>query len=599
MNVRSEKGLTEDLIRQLQAGATEPKREAAAPIPTRAKRIAVFAIHGISPIQRYAFQDQVASAIQSYLNAQEQLAGSLLSWRPVVHWPTVGQSGADVLRPSALRICRSDDDAENPRNATYDVYEGYWSPLSKGKTNIASAVRWLLNSTFLATSSTANLPCTRKKLLSDLVYITALLAGAVLALALAIACALWAWFMLTQMLPTPPRVSMWEALGNPLSAALKLPMIVYLELAIDLLASYILAQIVVAARVGLTRHARTRELHSDAKATGRFAAQTVSARAFHVWSLRVLGVLFIVLVALAIAIAYKDGHFADVSGAAFAGYAAVLTLGVGFLQISRSAADFALENILGDIEIYTTHDNNSTFYSIRHFRPQPGVDSRDGHVDLAPPNGARRFADCRTMEAHPFTHDVRHGSRKDALLLRCAAADDQRGARSVAKRRVRAVLHTGSVDAPARGQRLRDLLVEPLVLSRYRRQRDRFVRSRRASRQRLLRVVAIPAASAHLCEFRAPAQARALRMGAQRLLIGSALLAGRRSGDYCERRDQLVAFVMVMRPVVMYRTMTTTSNHNTPGTGRARANWKRDPQAYGCVQQGKRTGCAAAPTCRR
>jgi len=59
------KDLTEDFRRN--AAPDESVRTIAA---STARRVAVFAIHGISPIQQYAFQDQVALALQSYLNSQ-------------------------------------------------------------------------------------------------------------------------------------------------------------------------------------------------------------------------------------------------------------------------------------------------------------------------------------------------------------------------------------------------------------------------------------------------------------------------------------------------------------------------------------------------
>ncbi len=143
-------------------------------------RTAIFAVHGISPIQRYAFQDQVALALQSYLCAQERLSGSALTWEAVIHWPHVG-TGDDsaAVRPSALRIYRSDEkDPENPTGSIYDVYEGYWSPLSKGKTSVYSALRWLVNALFLGSSSTANIPSKKDNLKSDLGYVPMLPGGA-------------------------------------------------------------------------------------------------------------------------------------------------------------------------------------------------------------------------------------------------------------------------------------------------------------------------------------------------------------------------------------------------------------------------------------
>src|SRR5690348_16779815 len=57
---------------QAKSAEAKPARAATVGGPTR-KRSAIFAIHGISPQQRYAFQDQVATSLQSYLNAADAL----------------------------------------------------------------------------------------------------------------------------------------------------------------------------------------------------------------------------------------------------------------------------------------------------------------------------------------------------------------------------------------------------------------------------------------------------------------------------------------------------------------------------------------------
>src|SRR5215469_17821047 len=114
-------------------------------------RTAIFAIHGISPIQRYAFQDAVANSIECYLNAGEDrdpddTIPNSKKWKTVVHWPNIPvDAQAEVVRPSALRIYQGKDPDKCAN--VFDVYEGYWSPLSKGKTTPASALNWLLAST--------------------------------------------------------------------------------------------------------------------------------------------------------------------------------------------------------------------------------------------------------------------------------------------------------------------------------------------------------------------------------------------------------------------------------------------------------------------
>jgi pimeloyl-ACP methyl ester carboxylesterase len=40
-------------------------------------------------------------------------------------------------------------------------------------------------------------------------------------------------------------------------------------------------------------------------------------------------------------------------------------LAVGFFQAARAIADFVVESILGDVQVYCTHDSNSSFYAVR------------------------------------------------------------------------------------------------------------------------------------------------------------------------------------------------------------------------------------------
>ncbi|MEO6913506.1 MAG: hypothetical protein ABI182_05740, partial [Candidatus Baltobacteraceae bacterium] len=320
---------------------------------------------GISPTQRYAFQDQVALSLRCYLNALEQRSGSPLTWNTVIHWPQLDkQQDVAALRASALRLYRSDDNPANPVHAIYDVYEGYWSPLSKGKTNIASAAKWLLNATFLATSSTANIPCTPKKLRSDLQYVGLLLGFVVLiaAVALVLAAIGWVWFA-GAIAPGKAGVSdLAGMLFNPLATIAKLPAIGYVELALDVAAAYLLAQLFVLHRVSSTRTERTSELRADAQAAdSTFKSRTIAANVYHRWASILLWSAFLVVAVLAVVLPVGFQHLTwwyALSSAIVAG--AVL-----LFQGARAIADFAVENVFGDVQVYTTHDNNSAFYAIR------------------------------------------------------------------------------------------------------------------------------------------------------------------------------------------------------------------------------------------
>ncbi len=340
------------------------------------KRHAIFPVHGISPHQRYAFQDQVAAQLQSFLNKRDGPS----SWSAVVHWPHVAAKDGETVRPSALRIYRTDRPPDHPDAITYDVYEGYWSPLSKGRTNFASALRWLFNSTFLATSSTANIPCTWEKLRSDLTYVVCLLGIVLGALLTAIVAGLYAWAVFIRgfvPLPSGP-VTYWALLENP-TAALRLPLLAYVELGIDAVAAYVLAQLAVMHSVGFRRVKRTKERMKELSADPKdgesyFTRTTIDAHAFHRDASVLLWIVFVALLLAAAGsaavaqesvheLAGQPGGWHGVAWHLFAG--AVVGASVLIFQGARSMANWAVENVLGDVQIYTTHDQNSGNYSIR------------------------------------------------------------------------------------------------------------------------------------------------------------------------------------------------------------------------------------------
>lgn len=372
-DVRSATGLTRDLLDVVRRAAGEPAPAASnvpaetPPEPQPAQPVAVVGVHGISPIQQYAFQDQLATGMLSYLNAQETARASGLTWSTMVYWPRIHtRAGDPVLKPSALRLYRSDEpDPETPRTRVYDVYEGYWSPYSKGKTSIASALRWLLNATFLATSSTAKIPASWRKLGWDAGYMIAALLLAALCLLGAFVAGVFSWNGFIDVFATDlsQRPSFWSFAVNPLAHVAAVQWTGWVQLAVDVLIAYLLIQLLVVVRTRAKTARRTRELRRDARKGGRFERQTISAGAFHRFATIALVVLVAVLVA-ADAIVLLNAYPPDAT-AAIAWHSALLIAAVGLFQAARGIGDFVVEDLLGDVQIYTTHDCNSAFYAIR------------------------------------------------------------------------------------------------------------------------------------------------------------------------------------------------------------------------------------------
>jgi hypothetical protein len=392
-----------------------------------ARPIAIVGVHGISPIQQFAFQDQLATGLLAYLNAhdrrtsadrrsptsgadpadesrsgtdrrtpQDRRSGAerrtgkprvpwyrrifgaraapehravqrrIQRWTATPYWPRVSKRTEDpVLKPSALRLhLKAEAKPSEPTTQVYDVYEGYWSPFSKGKTNIASLGRWLLRCLFLANSATAQVPATREKLRWDLGYVFGALAVALLFFVVAVGTGLLAWTRFAALFPQSENAvpkSFWAIAANPFELSKALPWYAWVHLVITIVIAYLVVQLVVLARTRWTAQRRKTELLNDSSKDGSFRKDTVAAATFQRATARIFIVVVGVLVVADIAILTFYG--ADLGAVLL--YGALLLLTVGCVQAGRWILDFVVENILGDVQIYTTHDCNSKFYAVR------------------------------------------------------------------------------------------------------------------------------------------------------------------------------------------------------------------------------------------
>jgi hypothetical protein len=368
---RSTKRLTEDLARVLPSQPAPQPLHGAGPADAAAgaqppRPVAIVGVHGISPIQQYGFQDQLATGMLSYLNAVEASRNSGRTWAATSYWPRVAQGPNDPdIKPSALRLHRDDEPApDNPTTQVYDVYEGYWSPYSKGKTNIASLLNWLLSITFLATSSTARIPASWRKLSFDVGYllgalflVVLFLAGGVLAGTIA-----WSGFLELFSVSGPAAPSFLDLATNPLGHLAVVPWYGWLQLALDVVVAYLIVQLFIVFRTRIKTHTRTVEMRNDGRTGGRFEHQTIEASVFHRVTATVL-LVFVVVLGLVDWWLLKTYHPDNMLLVLWHG--AWLVAAVGLIQFARGIADFVVVDVLGDVQIYCTHDTNSAFYAIR------------------------------------------------------------------------------------------------------------------------------------------------------------------------------------------------------------------------------------------
>jgi hypothetical protein len=391
------------------APARAQPAEASAGVPAAAPQpVAVVGVHGISPIQQYGFQDQLATGLLAYLNARDDVRlgveyverrcrtqpraeGDRRSgrdrrvttapraqgdrrraktrWAATPYWPRVSHRSDDpVLKPSALRLhLKNEADYTKPATQVYDVFEGYWSPLSKGKTQIVSLLVWLLRVTFLATSSTARIPATWAKLWWDLGYVFGALALVIAFFAGAVFTGANAWTRFIALFPqvVPPGsapLSFWDFLAHPFTVLGDLPGYAWAHFIVIVVLAYFAVQLVQLAWGRWQGRRRKAELLEDSGGEGHFRAETIAAQKFHAVLTTVFIIAF-VLLAIVDAVILVTYHPASPGEVAWESVLLLITFGL--IQLGRWLANFVVENILGDVQIYTTHDSNSTFYAIR------------------------------------------------------------------------------------------------------------------------------------------------------------------------------------------------------------------------------------------
>lgn len=111
------------------------------------ERVAVVCVHGVAPHPRYEFQDQVSSLLRDRLNERD---GTQDKWSvEVVNPENVLAPGVDDPWPTVSKVSGGD--------ATYDVTEAYWSPLDKDATNSFLVLAWLFRTVFVPLNTVARI----------------------------------------------------------------------------------------------------------------------------------------------------------------------------------------------------------------------------------------------------------------------------------------------------------------------------------------------------------------------------------------------------------------------------------------------------------
>ncbi len=320
-------------------------------------------IHGIHPTARYEIQDLFGTQLLRRLNETHPDP----KWSLNILWPKIAKDDAQPgdVHATALRICQGDD-ADDPQTAYFDVFEAYWSPIDKNQTTLGKVLEWIAGAIFVPLNASAKLYASTKKVLFDLGMLVAVLSISLALLALAAIAANWGYRIFataaTCALAKPPPncetaiPSIVDFVLHPTTTLQQFawPAIAY---AIILFAgAYALTQL------GISLYHSCAESYRRARIRRNAPSGVLDQR--RLW--RVWFQIFLALVA-AFGLWWWPWFHPFVPDPAHRLMWATLTTVamVGFFRSAFGTLNEFFVNTLGDVQIYTTYDENSAFYKFR------------------------------------------------------------------------------------------------------------------------------------------------------------------------------------------------------------------------------------------
>jgi hypothetical protein len=311
------------------------------------ERVAIVAVHGVAPHPRYEFQDQVAGDLCARLNQRD--GGN--AWRLAVINPRgVLEPGTDDPLPTTTRVLRSDDAALEPNGTFYDVIEAYWSPIDKGATNWFWVLQWILRSIFAPFNTTARIDAPFWKQFFDFGFIGGAL---VISFGLFALSLVMVWqsalriLTITGLEHTSTLGQAISALNADVSAPVGSPQKAILWLGIGIAGAFLVGQAVAAVYKTWAQREALRENPGA------------------IWH-RVLAIAILIAIGGFMIFGMAIARFSSTGGSM--GWSGVIFLLVVFLafQIGYALLIDFIVNFFGDVEIYTTRDeNDAKFYGLR------------------------------------------------------------------------------------------------------------------------------------------------------------------------------------------------------------------------------------------
>jgi hypothetical protein len=327
-------------------------------------KTAVIVVHGIHPTPRFEIQDLYATQLLRRLNGD---AGGL-AWKLSILWPAIANPDAQPgdVHATALRICQKDDNADEPASSFFDIFEAYWSPIDKNQTTLQKVLAWLADAIFVPLNASAKLYSGTGKVLFDLVLVLSVLAASLVLFVAAavVANAGYRVFARAAICATsgkPPDCSttlpsFFDFILHPATTMQGFAWQALLCVAIIFAGAYALTQLAIST------------YHTCAEAYRRNRARKCGDSGLlqtrRMWRLWFQALLLIVAV-FGLWIWPWFRPFVPDPSHRLMYSTLVAVLLVGLIRSALGMLNEFFVNTLGDVQIYTTHDENSGFYKLR------------------------------------------------------------------------------------------------------------------------------------------------------------------------------------------------------------------------------------------
>ncbi len=334
----------------MESRAAAPVAEPGEPL---ARTVGIVVVHGVIPHPRYQIQDQCAKALTGELNGDQR-------WKRLGLWVTSVLNPRDArvgrtLKPnptvSRVRLDGRDPVATPP--PYFDVIESYWSPIDKGKTTFPKLVAWLLRTVIVPLNTTARYMSGRGKTAYDVAFVSVALTFAVLFLLGALLAAAWGLLRVLQHVGTSGAETesilqviplLFQALSDPQKFAAILP-----PAALGVIAAGIAGAVLLV--TGLKAAASmVGQRRAIAQRPAQMRERTLLIAGVVVAGLGLLGVCYAVPVG---------------DGGPLRGWALLFVFAGVFLELGLTIGKSFFVNFFGDVQMYTTRDENSEFFMLR------------------------------------------------------------------------------------------------------------------------------------------------------------------------------------------------------------------------------------------